>query len=129
MSASGTQDMTTSAEGQAGIPGVAATSNVGKETLGAAALSVEEPKDKKQRPKTKLPLPTLIVEENKQRKQLLRKQRPPNINIPNEENNSREENKMKQPSIKEFVQFAKKKVEEKETADMEEEQFFNQKDP
>ena len=113
MSASGTQDMTISAEGEAGIPGVVATSNVGKETLGAAALGVEEPKDKKQRTKPKLPLPSLIVEENKQRKQQLRKQRPPDINIPSEDHNSKEDNKMKQPSIKEFVQFAKKKVEEK----------------
>ena len=101
--------MTISAEGEAGIPGVVATSNVGKETLSAAALGIEEPKDKKQRTKPKLPLPTSIVEENKQKKQQLIKQRPSNINIPSEENNSKEGNKMKQPSIKEFVQFAKKK--------------------
>ena len=121
MSATGTLDMCDSAEGKAGNPSVVVTSNDGKDVLGATALETNKPKDDKTRHRTRLPLP--IVEENKLKKQQQQKQKPPNIKITNntnQENKPSEENMMKQPSIKEFDQFAKKKIGEKE---MEENQF------
>ena len=126
MSATGTLDMSDSAEGKAGNPSVVVTSNDGKDVLGATALETNKPKEDKKRNRTRLPLPTSIVEENKLKKQQQKKQKPPNIKITNntnQENKPNEENKMKQPSIKEFVQFAKKKIEEKEEKEMEENQF------
>ena len=67
-----------------------------------------------------------IVEENKIKRQQQRKLKPPSIKIndnSNQENKQNDENKMKQPSIKEFVLFTKKKIEEKEKKEMEENQF------
>ena len=65
MSATGTLGMDTSAEGKAGNPGAVVTSNDGKEVLGASALETTKPKEDKNKNKTRLPLPTSIVEENK----------------------------------------------------------------
>ena len=129
MSATGNQDMDTSALGQAGNPGAVVTSINGQDTTGASALNVDGNEPRKQRVRPKLPPPTSIVEEQKKKRLLNKKQKPPNLNIPKEDNNPKEENKMKQPSIKEFVQFTKKKAEEKESAEKEEEHYFNQKDP
>ena len=126
MSATGTLDMNVYAEGKAGNPGIVMTINDGKDAPGATALGVDKPKDDKPKTKTRLPLPTSIVEENKIKKQQQRKQKPPNINITNStnvENKTNEENKIKQPSINEFVKFTKKKIEEKEQKEMEDNQF------
>ena len=130
MSATGNLGMDPTAEGEAGNPGVVATSKEeGNEVLGAAALGTEKPKETGTKPRRKLPVPTYIVEENKKNLQQQRKKKPANLNIPKEKNNeiNIEDSKMKQPTLKEFAQFTKKKIDEKEV--MEEEHFFNQKDP
>ena len=132
MSATGKQDMDTSALGQAGNPGDVATSNKeeGNEAPGAAALGAEKPKATGTKPKQKLPVSTSIVEENKKNLQQQRRQKPANLNILKENNPKElhiEEIKMKQPTLKEFAQITQKKIDEKEV--MEEENFFNQKDP
>ena len=74
MSATGTLEMNASAEGKAGNPGIVVTSNEGKDIPGAAALGVDKPKEDEPRKKTRLPLPTSVVEENKLKKQQQKKQ-------------------------------------------------------
>ena len=95
--------MDTTAEGNAGNPGAVVTSEDGKEVTGASALETTKPTEEKTRMKTKLPLPTSIVEENKIKRQQQRKLKPPSIKInekSNQEQKQNDENKMKQPSIK-----------------------------
>ena len=128
MLATGNLGMDQTVEGEAGSPGVVATSNKeeGNEAPGAAALGAEKPKATGTKPKRKLPVPTSIVEENKKNLQQQRRQKPANLNIPKEKNSKElniEENKMKQPTLKEFAQFTQKKIDEKEV--MEEENFSN----
>ena len=89
MSATGNQDMDTSALGQAGNPGAVVTSNNGQDTVGASALNVDGTEHRKQRVKPKLPPPTSIVEEQKKKQLLNKKQKPPNLKIPKEDNISK----------------------------------------
>ena len=88
MSATGNLGMDQTVKGEAGSPGVVATSNKeeGNEAPGAAALGAEKPKATGTKPKRKLPVPTSIVEENKKNLQQQRRQKPANLNIPKEKN-------------------------------------------
>ena len=107
------QAMCDTASGTAGAPG-----NVLASSDGATASGVLAPKKK-----TTLRPPTSLQEEQKsQQRRQTKKRRPENINIEIPKVKKVEE-KMKQPSLKEFLEFAKQKNDEKESEKIEEEEF------
>ena len=105
------------AKGEAGNPGAVATSNLTTEGApGAAALGENNKSDKEtEKPKLtgarrRLPPPTSLVEEMKKNKQNQKKDKPPNLNIPKEKKTKEsEDDKLKQPTLKEFAMITKKK--------------------
>ena len=76
---------------------------------------------KNQKKKTKLPPPTSVQEERKNAKKQPRKEKTPNTQIVTSK--EKEDDKLTQPSIKDFLLFTKKKIEEKEKDDMEDNEF------
>ena len=122
--------------GDAGSPNAVATSNSKtEENPGAGALGEDKPGDKKESEKPKLtgarrrlPPPTSTVEEKRKKKENKKKDRPPNININQDDTpKEKEDNKLKQPTLQEFASFTKKKITAQE--ENEEISFLNAKDP